>query len=302
MPLPAENPLRTGRMRLPQGAVFWHEGGRPQGEATIFLHGSWQDSTQWLPLMPHLTPQHHYLAPDLLGFGESSRPSAYSIALQVDCLHSLLSALRIYRCRLVGHSLGAWMAGQYALTYPDQVLSLAVLAPEGVNAAGIGGRWRRDRWLVAPWSPLPLVLPWLGKSPWAKALRDRRRCLRQSPAACKLLFQRRAAAIKGEQLGANLGQLTAPTLVLGSAAADPVNHRLAQTWLHHLHAPQYAELTPADVPLGVDSAELAAALQSAWAQPCQGQIIPGGDRTNVNQFLTFNSAHSQNVTPLGQRV
>jgi pimeloyl-ACP methyl ester carboxylesterase len=302
MPLPADNPLRTGRMRLPQGAVFWHEGGRPQGEAVIFLHGSWHDSTQWLPLMPHLTPHHHCLAPDLLGFGESSRPSAYSIALQVDCLHSLLSALRIYRCRLVGHALGAWVAGQYALTYPDQVLSLAVLAPEGVSATGTVGRWRRDRWLVAPWSPLPLVLPWLGKSPWAKALRDRRRCLRQSPAACKLLFQRRAAAINGEMLEANLGQLAAPTLVLGSSDAAPLSHRLSQAWLHHLHAPQYAQLPPADAPLGVDSAELATALQSAWAQPCQGQITPGGDRTDSYHPLGLSSVPGQPVTPLSQRV
>ena len=275
MPLPADIPLRTGRMRLPQGTVFWHEGGRPQAEAVIFLHGSWHDSTQWLPLMPCLSPQHHYLAPDLLGFGESSRPVAYSIATQVDCLHSLLIALRIYRCHLVGHSLGAWVAGQYALTYPDQVLSLAVLAPEGVSTTGLGGRWRRDRWLVAPWSPLPLVLPWLGKGAWAKALRDRRRCLRQSPAACQLLFQRRAAAIQGERLEASLGQLGAPALVLGSPDADPVTHQLTQAWLHRLPAPQYVELPSADSPLGVDSAALATALQSTLAQPVQRQSAKG---------------------------
>ncbi len=283
MPLSADIPLRTGRMRLPQGTVFWHEGGRPQGEAVIFLHGSWHDSTQWLPLMPSLSPQHHYLAPDLLGFGESSRPGAYSIAIQVDGLHSLLTALRIDHCHLVGHSLGAWVAGQYALTYPDQVLSLAVLAPEGVSTTGLittglGGRWRRDRWLVAPWSPLPLVLPWLGKGAWAKALRDRRRCLRQSPAACQLLFQRRAAAIQAERLDTSLGQLAAPTLVLGAPDADPSTHRLTQTWLHRLPTPQYAELPSADGPLGVDSAALATALQPTLAKPGQGQSAPHGDR------------------------
>jgi pimeloyl-ACP methyl ester carboxylesterase len=251
--------------------------------------------------MPHLSAQHHYLAPDLLGFGESSRPGAYSIATQVDCLHSLLAALRISRCRLVGHSLGAWVAGQYALTYPDQVLSLAVLAPEGVSAPGRDGRWRRDRWLVAPWSPLPLVLPWLGKNPWAKALRDRRRCLRQSPAACKLLFQRRAAAIQGEMLGANLGQLAAPTLVLGSPDADPVIHRLTQAWLHQLTGPEYAEVAPADGPLGVDSAALATALQSALAKPSQGKIAPA-HLTNASQTLGLKPLPGQPVTPLGQRA
>ncbi|MEA5452931.1 alpha/beta hydrolase [Leptolyngbya sp. CCNP1308] len=262
MPLPAEIPLRTGRMKLPSGNVFWHEGGKPQAETVIFLHGSWHDSTQWLPLMQRLAPRYHCLAPDLLGFGESWREgkTTYSVALQVEVLHSLLSALRIQRFRLVGHSLGAWVAGQYALTYPDQVESLAVLAPEGVTDRTLRGRWRRDRWLIAPWSPLPLVLPWLGNAPWARALRDRRRCLRQAPAACKMLFQRRTAAIHGELLNPVLGQLWLPTLVLESAAAAPVTHRLTHTWLRLLPDPQHRELAAADTPPGVDEADFAAAL------------------------------------------
>lgn len=267
MSLPAELPLRTGRMKLPMGSLFWHEQGEPRGETVVLLHGSWHDSSQWLSVMPYLAAQHHCLAPDLLGFGESFRAdkTPYSIALQVECLHSLLTALRINRCRLVAHSLGAWVAAQYALTYPDQVQSLAVLAPEGVSDPKLRGRWRRDRWLVARWSPLPLVLPWLGKSPWAIALRDRRQCLRQSPAACKILFQRRAAAINGELLQQKLGQLTVPTLVLQSAAADPLRQCLTQSWLHQLPDAQSLNLTAAATPLGVDGEEFTAALVESRA-------------------------------------
>lgn len=267
MPLPAELPLRTGRMKLPLGSMFWQEAGQPRGETVVFLHGSWVDSAQWLPVMQQLAIAHHCLAPDLLGFGESLRAdkTPYSIALQVESLHGLLSALRISRCRLVAHSLGAWVAGQYALTYPDQVQSLAVIAPEGVTNADLRGRWRRDRWLVTPWSPLPLVLPWLGKSPWAKSLRDRRHCLRQSPAACKILFQRRAAAIHGELLQPRLGQITAPALVVESVAADPLTHRLTDAWSRLLPAAQYAEVSPSDNPLGVDPEEFTAALRQLIA-------------------------------------
>lgn len=261
MPLPAEIPIRTGRMKLPSGNLFWHEGGKPQAETVIFLHGSWQDSTQWLAVMQPLAPRCHCLAPDLLGFGESWREgNTYSVALQVEALHSWLSALRIHRFRLVGHSLGAWVAGQYALTYPDSVQSLTVLAPEGVSDRALRGRWQRDRWLVAPWSPLPLVLPWLGNAAWVKALRDRRRCLRQSPAARKTLFQRRTAAIHGELLHQGLGQLWLPTLVLEADAADAVTHQLTQAWLRLLPDPQHQKLTATDSPVGVDEQELAAAL------------------------------------------
>lgn len=267
MPLSAEIPLRTGRMKLPPGNVFWHEGGNPQGETVVFLHGSWHDSTQWLPVMQRLAPSYHGLIPDLMGFGESWRASKtpYSVALQVEVLHGLLSALRIRHCRLVAHSLGAWVAAQYALTYPDQVQSLAVLAPEGVSDRGLRGRWRRDRWLVAPWSPLPLVLPWLGNGSWAKSLRDRRRCLRHHPAACQMLFRRRAAAIGGELLHQNLGNLGMPTLVLESAAADPTTHQLTQAWLHLLSNPLHQELSPADTSLDVNEQDCAIALEKFLA-------------------------------------
>jgi pimeloyl-ACP methyl ester carboxylesterase len=262
MPLPPAIPIRTGRMKRPLGTVTWHEGGNPQGETILLLHGSWHDSTQWLPLMQAMATVYHCLAPDLLGFGESLRDgkTPYSVALQVEMLHSWLSALRVSRCRLVAHSLGAWVAAQYALTYPDQVESLAVMAPEGAIDAGLRGRWRRDRWLVAPWSPLPLVLPWLGKGPRVQALRDRQQCLRQSPAACQMLFRRRAAAIQGELLQDRLDQLALPTLVLEPAEADPITHRLTQVWLRRLAHPHQEVIPRAETPLGVDSDLLAAAL------------------------------------------
>jgi len=48
---PPAIPIRTGRIKLPLGTVTWHEGGNPQGETILLLHGSWHDNTQWLPLM-----------------------------------------------------------------------------------------------------------------------------------------------------------------------------------------------------------------------------------------------------------
>ncbi|WOD38046.1 alpha/beta hydrolase [Nodosilinea sp. E11] len=276
-------------MKLPLGSLFWHEGGKPKAETIVFLHGSWHDSTQWLPLLQRLGSQHHCLAPDLLGFGESSVASTYSVALQVEALRSLLSALRISHCRLVGHSLGAWVAGQYALTYPEQVQGLAVMAPEGVTEAGLGGRWRRDRWLAAPWSPLPWVLPWLGKSAWAKELRDRRQCLHQHPAACRTLFQRRSAAIEGELLQQRLGQLAVPTLIIDPTPADSTTQRLAQIWRQQLSNPYAVPIAAANTPLGVEAADLATAL-GQW-------IIPQAPQTTDHP-----GPSNQTSPPLGQLI
>jgi haloalkane dehalogenase len=86
-------PLRNSRIKLSQGQIFWHEVG--QGTAIVFLHGSTDDSSQWLSVIEHLSEDYHCFAPDLLGFGESERPNVhYSIDLEVECLADLLEALR----------------------------------------------------------------------------------------------------------------------------------------------------------------------------------------------------------------
>ena len=81
MPLP----VRNSRIKLSQGLLFWREVG--QGSAIVFLHGSWKDSSQWLPVMQQLSKHCHCFAPDLLGFGESEVVKGRcSIALQVECI------------------------------------------------------------------------------------------------------------------------------------------------------------------------------------------------------------------------
>jgi haloalkane dehalogenase len=81
--------FRNSRIKLPQGLLFWREVG--EGMPIIFLHGAWNDSSQWLKVMELLSQDAHCLAPDLLGFGESDRPNIhYSIDLQVDCLAKFL--------------------------------------------------------------------------------------------------------------------------------------------------------------------------------------------------------------------
>jgi Predicted hydrolases or acyltransferases (alpha/beta hydrolase superfamily) len=128
-------PLRNSRIRLPLGQVFWREVGR--GPILVFLHGSWRDGSQWLPLIDHLSQDYHCFALDLLGFGESERPKIhYSIQLQVECLDEYLKALHVPEVYLIGHSLGGWIAASYALNYLDRVRGLVLVSPEGIQADG----------------------------------------------------------------------------------------------------------------------------------------------------------------------
>lgn len=265
--------IRTGRMKLPSGTLFWHEAGK--GDTLVFLHGSWQDSTQWLPLIQTLGADHHCLAPDLLGFGESSSAPLHSIALEVEALAGWLQALRIKTCVLVGHSLGAWVALRYSLQYPDQVKDLVLIEPEGLTSQTQSHRL--DRWLTSPLSPLVPVLALspllsrLGGKATLQAWKQRRHTLRQSPAACQILFRRRAAAIAAERVDPlSLG--LAPTLLIADPKADPTALTPAATT-----GARHWPIPPAANDLGLDIAATAQALRL-----CRGQFpraLPTPDRT-----------------------
>lgn len=230
-------PLRNGRLRISQGTLFWREVGR--GTTLVLLHGSWSDSSQWLALMTALGRHYHCVAPDLLGFGESSQPRsvAYSVALQVDCLAEFLQALRLRSVVFIADSLGAWVATQYAQRHPNQVRGLVLAAPEGVSTPALAGRWRHTRWLARRWSPaiagirlLAPLLRLLGHSRRLQALWQRRQCLRRYAPACRILFQRRSAELQAEYLNAQLSLLQPPVLLLLPSSASATTQLLSRTY------------------------------------------------------------------------
>ncbi len=250
--------MRTGRLKVPSGTLFWHEAGR--GDALIFLHGSWHDSGQWLPVMQTLATEYHCLVPDLIGFGESaSTATVHSVDLEVEALYTLLQALRISRCVLVGHSLGAWVALRYAQHYPNQVRGVAVVEPEGLVGAKTS-RWRLDRWLVNPLSPLVPVMTlasWLGGKGKFRALQRRRHTLRQAPAACQMLFRRRPADIAAEQIDPN----TLPMQTMVQFLANPASSVDAAARSSGMMLGLVQPVPAADTPLGLEEKATATALR-----------------------------------------
>ncbi|NEO97690.1 MAG: alpha/beta hydrolase [Symploca sp. SIO2E9] len=215
-----ELPLSNSRIQLSSGQIFWREIGR--GPILVFLHGSWSDSSQWLPVIKYLSQDYHCFAPDLLGFGDSVASNLnYSIQLEVECLCQYLEALHLSQVYLIGHSLGAWIGASYALQYSHQVSGLVLLSPEGVQAPRQEQSWWWARCIVEypriTYGILrtlrPLVQLWGGQKSIDQAL-QRRQQLLSSPAACQLLFQRRYSEIQGELLQENLDWLKVPCLIL----------------------------------------------------------------------------------------
>ncbi len=107
------------------------------GETLVLLHGFAANKDNWTRVAAYLTPHFRVIAPDLPGFGESSRDAQarYAVSDQVERLHAFARALGLARFHLGGNSMGGWIAGAYAAGYPRQVQSLWLLAPGGVASA-----------------------------------------------------------------------------------------------------------------------------------------------------------------------
>src|SRR5438270_12740781 len=89
-----------------------------QGHPVILLHGYAQNSHMWRPLMSELAKSHLVVAPDLRGFGDSSRPdSGYDKKTMALDVHALAQSLGIRGAGVAGHDIGLMVAYAYAAQY-----------------------------------------------------------------------------------------------------------------------------------------------------------------------------------------
>jgi pimeloyl-ACP methyl ester carboxylesterase len=105
---------------------------RGSGRPVVLIHGnpgSWRD---WTRLYAPLAANFCVFAFDRPGHGHSGRPKQngnVTVEVQARLLNSALAELGVERPILVGHSWGGALALIYALSYPDAVSGLVLLAP-----------------------------------------------------------------------------------------------------------------------------------------------------------------------------
>jgi len=111
----------------------------------VLVHG-WADSWRtWLRVLPLVGNQQRIIAIDQVGFGDSSKPEDpryYSIARQAQHLRYLLDGLAIgSSIRLVGHSMGSFVAYHFAAFWPHMVDELFLIgtAAQGNTKTVIAG-------------------------------------------------------------------------------------------------------------------------------------------------------------------
>jgi 4,5:9,10-diseco-3-hydroxy-5,9,17-trioxoandrosta-1(10),2-diene-4-oate hydrolase len=112
---------------------------RGEGPALVFLHGSGPGASGFSNFKrnyPYFAERgFRTLMPDTLGFGYSSQPTDidYGLDFLVGKLATFLRAVGVTRAAVVGNSHGGALAIQLALTYPELVEKLVLMAPGGLE-------------------------------------------------------------------------------------------------------------------------------------------------------------------------
>ncbi|MES3015376.1 MAG: alpha/beta hydrolase [Pseudomonadota bacterium] len=138
------NPEIAGSVRTGRFLSNVHDLGTsaPGQPPTLFIHGSGPGVSAWANwrlVLPKIATQRRVIAPDMLGFGYTERPtppdqnSAYTMEAWVQQAIDLLDALDIAQADLVGNSFGGALSLAVAIRHPQRVRRLVLMGSVGVS-------------------------------------------------------------------------------------------------------------------------------------------------------------------------
>ena len=121
---PTSHPYRARRLRLHY--VDWGNAGAP---AALLIHGGQDHCRNWDWVAADLRRDHHVVAPDLVGHGDSdwSIDGFYSLQAIVYDLHQLVQQQSLAPVNLIAHSLGGIASLRFAGVFPGLVRRLVVI-------------------------------------------------------------------------------------------------------------------------------------------------------------------------------
>lgn len=100
-----------------------------QGRPVILIHGIPTNSQMWRKIIPQLAASHRVIAPDLLNYGQSTKPANADVSInaQSRMIIGLMHALGIRSADIVAHDIGGGVAQLIAVNHPEAVRKLVLI-------------------------------------------------------------------------------------------------------------------------------------------------------------------------------
>ncbi len=107
--------------------------GPQNGKALVLLHGIGASAERWGCIIPTLSKYFHVIAPDIIGFGYSDKPTVeYTMDFFAGFFEEFLSSLHISKASLIGSSFGGHLATEFAIRHNRRVDKLVLASPAGM--------------------------------------------------------------------------------------------------------------------------------------------------------------------------
>jgi flavin reductase (DIM6/NTAB) family NADH-FMN oxidoreductase RutF/pimeloyl-ACP methyl ester carboxylesterase len=157
-----------------------------KGSPVLLIHGVGMQASIWAPQIETLSRSHDVIALDMLGHGGSSRPPADTrLSDYSDQILALLDHLGLDKVHVIGHSMGALVALEFALSHPGRSRSVTAAnavfcrSPEQRRAietrlAALGDGLDQTSWggTITRWFGEPVPAQWQGAAARVRALLD----------------------------------------------------------------------------------------------------------------------------------
>jgi 3-oxoadipate enol-lactonase len=200
------------------GARLWYEV-RGSGAPVLFHHGYTASRVNWMPIVERLQGQYQCILMECRGTGESEHtPDGYSLEQYAEDVIGVVDHLGIERFTYAGHSMGGGVGYLLALTYPERVERLILMA--AIPADGFPGAVGRtviqpteaDRPVLLARHQVQRFRPESETDAWFE---DR---VRHILGVSNRHYVDGMQAMATLSVGDRLGELTMPALVIAGAA------------------------------------------------------------------------------------
>ncbi len=105
-----------------------HYTSQGEGNVVVLLHGFLENLSMWDHIIPHLAKKNRVIRIDLLGHGKSGNLGyIHSMEEQANMVKYVLDHLKLSNYKLIGHSMGGYIALAFAELYPEYIKGLCLM-------------------------------------------------------------------------------------------------------------------------------------------------------------------------------